>query len=466
MTLSSKRPLLYFFFGLLLIAAAADTYLYLCTAYAPWGFSDSAAYFSAARNLAQGTGLGVVLPQGDFVRLEVFAPFYSIMLSPFAGANLDLIAVSRWMNLILFAGLTIGCGWLFFRVTRSYAAGLLFAILLGTTPALASAYSSMMSEPLACAPGFPALLLSMAAARENSMKLLLGAAFLSALALFTRYAFLAVPVAGLLIWFLFGSGGPKQRWLGALGFSLLSFVPTGVWVGIGLLQRQTIGTRVFAFPDSLTREITEMAVVVFNVVKYWLPYRSGMIPGLSAKIASPVLIAFFLGLTLFSLFAPGRKSAAADPSAARLVVLGALIFAAAYLGVLFIAYAFSGMLDLNERTLMPLLPALYLLLLSAALFVERSFRFKVSLPWIQVMIVLFFVGYNLHFWGIICAITAPIQKAMLLRPGRDSPSLKKSTVCPRASRCSRTPPMWFFFIPTATRITSTIQGLHPAAVLA
>jgi hypothetical protein len=133
-SITNKKYLALFWLGLLLLAGGAVWYLGVCTAFAPWGFSDTATYFSSARNLAQGIGLGVVNADGSFAPLTVHAPLYSIVLAPFAALGLDLITVSRVLDLVLFAALILSCGWLFYRVSESWLLALCFALLVATTP--------------------------------------------------------------------------------------------------------------------------------------------------------------------------------------------------------------------------------------------------------------------------------------------------------------------------------------------
>lgn len=99
---SDKTKQILFFISLILVAGASAWYLAVCTSFAPWGFSDSTTYFTSARNLANGTGLGTLNADGSFSPLQVFAPLFSIVLSLFAKFGADLIVTSRILDILFF----------------------------------------------------------------------------------------------------------------------------------------------------------------------------------------------------------------------------------------------------------------------------------------------------------------------------------------------------------------------------
>jgi hypothetical protein len=146
------------------ITLAGGYYIYACVKYAPWGFSDSTTYLASARNLASGAGLGVFNADGSFSPLQIFAPFYPVLLSMFAAKGRDLVSIAGTLDMFLFMTLIGTCGWLFFRLSQSKIGALCFAALITFTPALINAYTSIMSEPLAITlgtSGFLLLLLSL-----------------------------------------------------------------------------------------------------------------------------------------------------------------------------------------------------------------------------------------------------------------------------------------------------------------
>ncbi|NMC84007.1 MAG: glycosyltransferase family 39 protein [Anaerolineaceae bacterium] len=381
--------------GLLILAGLSAWYLLTCMAFAPWGFSDSASYFSAARNFAAGIGLGTVNPDGTFARLKFFAPFYPVALSPFVLLKMDLIDAARLLDVLCFTSLLLSGGWLFARITRSTVSGFLFALLLAFTPALGRDFISMMSEPLALALGIPALLLGILAVREISPWRLLLSAVLGGLAFLTRYAFLAVPLTCGLLWLFLARTSAGKRWGYAVLFALLSLLPMLAWLGTEFFASSSVGARLFFIPADLKSRILSMFTKMYEVLKYWLPYRSGMIPGVRAEIFSPILLVGLAALVIFGLVHSFKRWRHNRDTGLSLLLGGIILYVVLYTGVLLFSYSFSAtQIDINERMLSPLAPALYALLLGSAGSLDRVISFKWSVPLVGILLSALFVGYN------------------------------------------------------------------------
>jgi hypothetical protein len=381
--------------GLLALAGLSAWYLLTCMAYAPWGFSDSASYFSAARNFAAGTGLGTVNPDGSFTRLKFFAPFYPIVLSSFVLFKIDLINAARFLDVLCFTTLLLSGGWLFARITRSSASGFLFALLLAFTPALGRDFISMMSEPLAFALGIPALLLGILAIRENSPWRLILSAILGGLAFLTRYAFLAVPLTCGLLWLIFAHTSRGKRWGYAALFALLSLLPMFIWLGSEFFVKSSIGSRPFLLPVDLKERILNLFANMYGVLKYWLPYGSGMIPGLRAEVFRPILLVGLVALVVFSLVYSIKTWRQKQDFSLFLLIAGIILYMVVYFGILFVSYTFSStQIDINERMLSPLAPALYALLLGSAVCLDRVIHLKWGIPLVGILLSVLFAAYN------------------------------------------------------------------------
>lgn len=130
-----------------------------CTRFSPRGFSDSAEYFSAARNLAAGRGLGTYDPNGDFTRLTVFAPLYPVVLSLFLKVGLEPIDASRIIDIFTFGSLVFLAGLLLYRMSSSFPVSLGFAVLIAVSYPLVQDFTTLMSEPLATTFGMTGFLL-------------------------------------------------------------------------------------------------------------------------------------------------------------------------------------------------------------------------------------------------------------------------------------------------------------------
>lgn len=380
---------------LALISVGAGWYIADCTKYAPWGFSDSAAYLSAARNFAAGRGLGIFNPDGSFTPLLIFAPFYSIFLSIFAVFKADLIVTARVMDIVFFAALIGASGWLFYLITRSFWGALCLAVMITTTPVLGISFTSIMSEPLAMVLGIPGFLLLIYALRQNSTKWLIVSAILTSLALLTRYAFAAFPAAGVVCVLLLSNKRFAKRIIDTLKYGIISFGPMLVWIVLQLLSKNSIGARTYSMDFSITEKFSQFITQVFAVLKYWLPFRTGMIPGVQADVFRPILLLIFAVVILLGLFFGIKKFFASKQQVLGFLGLGFVFLIITYLSVLFVTFLVSSeTISIDDRMLSPIIPIFYALILCCALSIGQEIHPRVTFPFFAVVIALFFVVYN------------------------------------------------------------------------
>lgn len=380
---------------LALVSLGAGWYIADCTKYAPWGFSDSATYLSAARNFAAGKGLGLISANGHFSMLMIFAPFYSVFLSLFAFLKVDLIIAARIIDIVFFAALIAACGWLLYLVTKSFWLSLAFAVMILTTPALGVSFTSIMSEPLAIVLGIPGLLLLIYALNINSTKWLILSAFLAAFALFTRYAFVAFPAAGVVCILLLSNKPLRERKLSALKYAIISFTPMLVWVGLQVISKNSIGSRTYSMDISITDKITDFVSQVIAVLKYWLPYRTNMIPGVSADLFAPILLLFFAAVIVIGLFLSLKKPKTSERGNSETLVIAMVIMMITYFAALLVIFIISTeTISIDDRMLAPLIPVYYSLLLTCALLISRKVHPRITMPLIGILIAAFFVVFN------------------------------------------------------------------------
>ncbi|MRS05671.1 hypothetical protein EG832_21015, partial [bacterium] len=342
---------------LVLISLGAGWYIADCTSYAPWGFSDSTAYLSAARNFAEGKGLGTFSPDGGFSPLLIFAPFYSILLSLFSFLKFDLIVTVRFLDIALFCILIATSGWLFYMITRSFLGALCMSLMITTTPVLGSIFTSIMSEPLAIALGIPGFLLLIYALRQNSTRWLVVSAIFAALALLTRYAFAAFPAAGVLCILLLSNKTFAKRISDTLKYGLISFGPMLIWISLQVFSNNTVGARTYSMDFSIAEKLTQFVSQLVAVLKYWLPYRTDMIPGLPADVFRPVLLLLFAVIILLGFFFGIKKYLAPEHQITGLLSIGFAFLIATYLMVLFTTYLVSTeTISIDDRMLSPIIP--------------------------------------------------------------------------------------------------------------
>lgn len=394
--ISNKKYLWLFWLGLLLIAGGSAWYLSVCMAFAPWGFSDSAMYFSSAKNLASGIGLGMVSADGVYTPLQIFAPFYPIVLSLFARFNLDLIQVNVVLNIVFFALLVIACGWLFYRLSGSWLLALCFALLISATPVLARDYTSMMSEPLAIVLGIPGFLLLLWAIKSNSFWRLLAAGLLLGLSFMTRYAFVTFPIAGVLAVFFLSQSTWKKRFLNTVLFGAISILPMGFWLVRQALEQTSIGARKYIFDSTALERAHKFVSSFFKVIKFWFPYRSDMIPGVSSEVFVPILLSVFILIVAGGLiFSAILRKTDERQHGLWLLLLGFIFLAVVYCSFLLLTVVISSQLiSIDGRMLSPLSIMIYGILLAASLSLAIKFHAKFSLPIAGILITILFFSYN------------------------------------------------------------------------
>lgn len=385
-----------FWLALLLIAAVSTAYLSLCMRVSPWGFSDSAVYLSVARNIAEGKGVGLVKPDGRFIPLTWYPPLYSIALSPFALLNIQLVDAARLLNLFLNAFLIVLSSLLFYLLTQSPIAALCLGLMVAATPALAEVYTGIMSEPLAIGTGLPGFLLLLLAIQHPSCRgLFLAAAGLVGLSAITRYAFITFPIAGVLVILMFARQGWKQKIRDVGIFSLISLLPITLWSVYPLLFQTSVGSRQYQLDAPLMSASWDFLRAVFEVMKYWLPYRSNMIPGLEGSVFRPVLMALFIGLVVGGLIiSASQRKASPHQSALFLLMTGFLVLAGVYFLFLFVSYVIvSETIDVNNRMLSPLSVMMYVVLLAGSLAIAARIHPNIRIPVVALLISGLFVVY-------------------------------------------------------------------------
>ena len=374
----SRRPVLrtvLFYVLLIAVTLVAAWLVGYSTEFAPQGFSDSAEYFSAARNFASGRGLGTYDSSGNFTRLTIFAPLYPLVLSLFIKFNVDPISASRVIDIVTFSGMVFFSGWLLFRLTQSVPTALGTSLLLTTSLPLFKNFTSLMSEPLAISLGMIGFLYSLLFVAQGKFRFLYLSAVLTGLAAFSRYAFLAVPVAGCLVILFFHSGAFGKRLKSFLLYGLISIGPMLLWLLLEWLQRGSVGSRGFSSKALLAKSI-EAFRGIKEVAKYWLPYRSDTIPGLRADLMSPLILLGFCILVAVAVIFALRNFRQKDPRLRSPAIMlgGFLILFLTYLAAILVAYITTSSFPLNERILSPSLPSLFGVLMAAILVLDRAVK--------------------------------------------------------------------------------------------
>jgi succinate dehydrogenase hydrophobic anchor subunit len=216
----SKWPL----FIVLLLAVIGAGVIYYSTALGSWANDDSIDYFAVARNFAAGNGLVVSRPSGRLVPLYLQPPFYPLVLSLAAFADLDLLQSARWLGIGLFASIIFLLGLGTLQVTRSPRLAILSAACLMVNTAMINNYAGAMTEGLFFILGFAGIFSFFYYLHKPRLWIVLASGLFAGLAFLTRFsgvAFIATGVFGILVL-------GKQSIIKRLSHTLIYLLPAGL----------------------------------------------------------------------------------------------------------------------------------------------------------------------------------------------------------------------------------------------
>lgn len=215
---------------LLLLAVLAVAIILLATKFGIGVTPDSTVYLDAARRLLDGNGLTALSSSGEFKPLTHYPPLYSCSLA-LAGFMVGSIeTAARWFNAVLFGATVFVSG----LTLRRYAPSSLWLPILGsvftlTANDIVSIHTFALSEPLFLFFVLNALLcLSIHLERTDGTSLFCSAG-LTALALMTRYAGVALVLCGAVVLLLLSQRGLRRRLIEVIEFGAISCVPAAIW---------------------------------------------------------------------------------------------------------------------------------------------------------------------------------------------------------------------------------------------
>lgn len=246
------------------------------TANGPWGYTDPVAYISTARSLANGQGLGYYEADADFTPFTIQPPFYSIVLSVLGLFKINLVVGARWLNNFAFVASIFIAGWIFFRFSRVPALGIIASALMCAFPHMVVLFSSAYSEPF-----FILLLLSsglclLAYLQHEKLSILLISALLVGMIPVTRYAGIAIVIAGGLSVLLFSSGNTGLRIKKTGLFVFVASLPIFVWfMWVYFSTAHSIGGRSLKVDwGGLAAQFQAFRALFMDTVWKWIPFQS------------------------------------------------------------------------------------------------------------------------------------------------------------------------------------------------
>jgi 4-amino-4-deoxy-L-arabinose transferase-like glycosyltransferase len=228
---------------LLLLAALGVVMHLVITAEAMGVTPDSVNYIGAARNLMQGRGL--TLPFGRLAGEPVthWPPLYPTLLAGLGRTNPDLLTDARLLNAALFGLLIFLVGYAIRSHTRSFWIPLFGAFLVLASMDMVDIHVHVWSDALFLLLSLAGLLFLARHLVSSRMGLLVSSAALAALAFLTRYAGVALILAGLVSLLVLDRRSFPARLAKCLVFAAVSALPMALWLVLG----QTARPRPLAF---------------------------------------------------------------------------------------------------------------------------------------------------------------------------------------------------------------------------
>jgi 4-amino-4-deoxy-L-arabinose transferase-like glycosyltransferase len=382
--------------AIILLSVAGGGIAVYTTANGPWGYTDPVVYISTARSLDRGQGLVYYEADAAFRPITIEPPFYSIALSAIGLFRVNLVVAARWLNILAFIASIFIAGWIFYRYSRVPALGIVASALMCAFPYMVWMFSSAYSEPL-----FVLMFLSgglglLAYLQKEKTSLLLLSAVLIGLIPATRYAGIAMVIAGGVSVLLLASGKTRARIRKAVLFTFLASLPILLWlIWIYFSTAHSVGGRSLGLDwHGLAAQFQGFRGIFMDTVWKWVPFQShGSLLGYRLRFfLMGVILVVLLGLSILAERRLHKDSEeGASNSGMRIFTffgLSSLFFVA----VLILTYLFTHpTIDVDNRMLLPLYAGSVMTVYAAfALWQAAWFRGKLlllqALPWLIAII--------------------------------------------------------------------------------
>jgi hypothetical protein len=362
------------------------------TANGPWGYTDPVEYISVARSLDRGLGLAYYEGNAVLTPETIHPPLYSLILGLVGLSGVNLVAASRWLNILAFVASIFIAGWIFYRYSRVPAVGLIASILMCAFPHMVWMFSSSYSEPLfvlsilAGGWGLLAYLRS-----EKWTSLTIGAIAVGTIP-GTRYAGIAMVISAGLTVLLFASGVTWSRIKKAILFTAVAGLPVFAWlVWVYFSSAHSLGGRI---PDlnlaGFSAQFQAFRGIFMDTVWKWVPFQSHETL-LGYRLRFVLMGIFAVALFTVSILAYRRyKKDTFDRDQDFDLQIFAFfgISALAFVTVLVLTYLFTyPTIDIDNRMLLPLYVISVMMIYGAlALWQAAWFKGKLrvlqAIPWI------------------------------------------------------------------------------------
>ena len=358
MNKESKKEYILFFAVNTFIAFIGAIRIFYATQWGVWAFSDSASYFSAARNLIQGQGMIIKKVTGGIDYYQLFPPIYPIVLSVSGWLSKNYFTAARWINIISFGFFLLISGLVLFNQTKKPLISLIAPALLLVSPMMIADFTGAMTEPIfLMMMMFSFLVFSLLMKEPNISHTLV---FILAISLMpiTRYVGIVFIFTNFIFLIFFICKPLKMRILFSSIITLISSIPILAWFFYLHNTTGRIGGRGFQINASLAGNFFDGIKIVNDILKTFLPYNGLYENVISANTRFILLFAVFIFLIAATIFillkSPGRNKSN------KISLYNYLLFPVNIIAfILFIGFSYSitnRSYVIDHRQISPLIP--------------------------------------------------------------------------------------------------------------
>lgn len=363
MNQKNKRTRLLFLFANLLIAVLGCIRILYATQWGAWAFSDSASYFSAARNLIQGHGMIIEKTGGGMDYYQLFPPLYPATLGGIGWLLKDFFTAAKWINIISFGFFLFLSGQVLFSQTKKPVISLIAPALLLVSPMMITDFTGAMTEPIFFMLMMLSFLLLLRLIKKPNFLNSLLFVLVNALLPIARYAGIMFVAINFLILLFFSQKPLKNRVFISSIVTFTSSIPILAWFLYLHNLTDRLGGRKFQFADAFVNNFFYGLKEIYVLFKSFLPYN-GLYEGIiSANTRFDVAIIIFVLLITASIYLLSKLSN--EKKIDKLNLNNYLIlpiYAVAF--ILFIGFSYSATRQsyvIDHRQISPLIPIVILI---------------------------------------------------------------------------------------------------------
>ena len=284
------------------IAIIGSIRIFYATNWGAWAFSDSASYFSAARNLLQGQGMILKNVDGSIDYYQLFPPLYPIVLGITGWVLHNYFAAARWINVLAFGFFLFLSGLLLFNLTRKPVISLMGPALLLVSPMMVTDFTGAMTEPIFLVLIMLSFILVISLIKEPNFNHSLTFILTTALLPVTRYVGIGFILANFIILMFFIQKPIKNKFVFSLKTTAISSIPILAWFVYLFSLTSRIGGRGFRLKASLINNFINGFKTVYEVFKGFLPYNGLYEDVISSSIRLNLLICAFIFLIAATIY--------------------------------------------------------------------------------------------------------------------------------------------------------------------